>query len=214
MDRSRQMLVITAIVGAVTLQGCAGSTRLTNNWSDPLIQSNSLHKLMVVSVAKNPTARRLFEDRFGTELRRRGIEVEPSYRLIGDTALDSAQASLAMHEGHCDGVFVTRIVDQKTVRTYYPPTPSYRRAAPPHYGGWYSYYSQGYAYVTTPGYTVENQVVNMETNLYRVSDGQLVWSALSRSWLQPSETPADEIDPIVRQVTRALSKSNVVARKR
>ena len=92
---------------------------------------------------------------------------------------------------HCDAVFVTRLVDQTTVRSYYPPTA-------PHYAGWYDYYSRAYAYAASPGYTVENQVVNFETNLYRVSDGRLVWSALSRERLELSEAPGERIDPFVR----------------
>ena len=56
---------------------------------------------------------------------------------------------------------------------------------------------------TSPGYTVENQVVNFETNLYRVSDGRLVWSTLSRERLELSEAPGERIDPFVRAKGRS-----------
>lgn len=209
-------------LGALLVAGCASATQLTTVWSDPRFETNSLRKLMVIGIANTPTSRRLFEDRFAAALQALGIEAEPSYPLVGDGSLDSARVSAEMHETRCDGVFVTRIVDQKTVRTYYPPTPAYLggpyrygwHGTYPSYGhySWYGYYSLGYSYLGAPGYTIENQVVNFETNLYRVSDGQLVWSALSQEWLAESDTPGAEVDPFARQLVSALLNSRVVAK--
>jgi hypothetical protein len=174
---------------------------------------------MVVGIAKTPAARRVFEDRFAAALQAQGIAAEPSYRLVGDETLDSARFDAAIHRAHCDGVLVTRVVDETVVRTYYPPTGypplgPYVGAPWAYRGGWYSYYEWGYSWVGTPGYTIENKVVNFETNLYRVSDGRLVWSALSREWLALSDTPTSEIEPFVRQLTAALVRSQIVAEDR
>jgi len=196
----------------------SNATRLTTVWTDPAFETNSLRKLMVIGIARNATVRRVFEDRFTAALRAQGIEAEPSYPLVGDGNLDSARLGSDMHRTGCDGVFVTRIVDQTTVRTYYWPTAAYLGgpwAAPGQYRfGWYGYYWLGYSYAGAPGYTVENQVVNFETNLYRVADGQLVWSALSQEWLGLSETPGTEVVPFVRQLVSALLDSRIVARRR
>ena len=210
---NRTHAVLGGFAAAVmVLTGCAGSTRLTNVWSDPGVAPQRLHKVMVTNVAKTPAVRRDFEDRFAAALRRRGIQAEPSYRLVSEAELDSARTSLAMHEGHCDGVLVTRILDEETVRTYYPPSPQYRyRPLSHYYGGWYSYYRYGYAYAATPGYTVENKLVRMETNLYRVSDNALVWSAVSKTWLQASGAPGEATDAVVSQLVRGLAKSAAVA---
>lgn len=197
----------------LVLLGCSSSTQLTTVWSDPAVQPRALQKLMVINVAKNATVRRAFEDRFASALKSRGIDAVPSYQLVGDVGLDldSTHTSMEMHKNHCDGVFVTRVVDEKTVKTYYPPTT--RTVPRSYYGGWYSYYSRGYEYVTTPGYAVQNQIVNMETNLYRVSDGALVWSALSRTWLQESDTPGDETNQVVRQLVRGLSNTKIISQQ-
>lgn len=210
-------LSLAAAIGALFAAGCGGATQTTRVWTDPSFETNSLRKLMVIGIGNNPTIRRSFEDRFTAALKAQGIDAEPSYRLVGDGKLDSARTSTEMHQTGCDGVFVTRIVDQKTVRTYYPPTSSYVGApyigAPQAYRyGWYGYYGLGYSYATTPGYTVENQVVNLETTLYRVADGQLVWSALSQEWLGQSDIPGSEVDPLVRQLISALVDSKVVVR--
>jgi hypothetical protein len=219
MTPAPRYLNLVAMIGALFATGCGGATQATQVWTDPAFESNSLRKLMVIGVANTPTIRRSFEDRFVAALKAQGIDAEPSYRLVGDGNLDSARTSAEMRRTGCDGVFVTRIVDQTTARTYYPPTSSYAGApylgAPHAYRhGWYGYYGLGYAYASTPGYTVESQVVNLETTLYRVADGELVWSALSQEWLGQSDIPGSEVASLVRQLIRALVDSRVVVPRR
>ncbi|MDX2057213.1 MAG: hypothetical protein SFV24_05375 [Gemmatimonadales bacterium] len=199
-----------AALGVLFIAGCGSATRLTSVWIDPGFKTNSLHKLMIIGIATTPAIRRAFEDRFAAALKAQGIEAEPSYPLVGDGNLDSARVSAAMHRTGCDGVFVTRLVDQKTVTTYYPPIPSHLGAPSAYYYGWYGYYSLGYSYLGAPGYTIQSQVVHFETNLYRVSDDHLVWSALSREWLDQSQTPGEEVDPFVRQLVSGLVRTRVV----
>lgn len=203
-----------AALALLAMSGCGSSTRLASVWSDPTFTTNSLNHLMVISVGKDVTIRRVFEDRFTAALRAKGAGAQPSYPLFSENVLDSASVSMKMHEDHCDGVFVTRVVDQKTLKTYYPPTSGYIRSTAPYYSGWYGYYSSGFTYVTTPGYTVENQVVSLETNLYRVSDSKLVWSALSTTWVGQSDTPGAEIDPSVHQLVEGLLRSGIIARRK
>jgi hypothetical protein len=204
-----------AVVGLATLgmlMGCAASTELTNVWTDPTFQTNSLKKLMVIGVAQNSGVRRTFEDNFSAALQQQGVGAVASYSAVGDGPLDSASVVNALLQHQCDGVFITRLVDKKTVDTYYPPTTTYVSAPSSYYGGWYGYYSMGYAYTSSPGYTVQNQVVSLETNLYRVTDAKLVWSALSESWLGETANPGNEIKPFIQQLVYGLSASKVVTK--
>lgn len=205
-------LVGLAAVGILTLAGCGASTKLTSVWTEPNFQTNSLEKLMVIGVAQQSGMRHLFEDTFASELRKQGVSVVASYSVVGDGQLDSAQVVAGILQNGCDGVFVTRLVDKQTVDTYYPPTTTYVGAPTPYYGGWYGYYSMGYAYTSSPGYTVQNQVLHVETNLYRVSDAKLVWSALSESWLEQGSNPGGEINPFVQQLVYGLANSKVVTK--
>ena len=211
MRRMTLVLAGLAALGLLALAGCTASTKLTSVWTEPGLQPNSLKKLMVIAVAQNPTIRRVFEDTFIAALKDQGVEAVASYSLVGDGPLDSARVVGAIRENGCDGVFISRVVDKQTVETYYPPTTTY--AAPsPYYGNWYGYYSTGYSYTTSPGYTVQNQVVNIETNLYRVADVKLVWSALSESWLEQTGNPGGEIKPFIQQLVYSLGTSKVVGK--
>jgi hypothetical protein len=132
--------------------------------------------------------------------------------VLGDGQLDSTRVNESLKQSACDGVFVTRLVDKKTVETYYAPTTTVVGAPGSYYGGWYGYYSTGYSYMSSPGYTVQNEVVNLETNLYRASDAKLVWSALSQSWLEQAANPSGEIAPFVQQLVYSLGESKVVTK--
>jgi hypothetical protein len=211
MKRMTMAVAAIAILGSLALSGCGANTKLTNLWADPTFKTNSLKKMMVIGVAQNASIRRVFEDTFVAALNKEGVAAVTSYSAIGDGQLDSTRIMSALQQAGCDGVFLTRLVDKKTVDTYYPPTTTYVGAPSAYYGGWYGYYSTSYAYTSSPGYTVQNEVINLETNLYRVSDAKLVWSALSESWLeQQYDNPGKEIKPFVDQLVYALVKNKVI----
>lgn len=209
---TRMYLAGFATLCMLAVAGCTASTKLTSVWTEPGLQPNSVKKLLVLAISNKPGPRRLFEDSFSASLGDQGVSAVPSYTLLGDGIADSTRIHSAISQGGFDGVFVTRLVDKQTVETYYPPTSTYVGAPSAYYGGWYGYYSTGYSYTTSPGYTVQNQVVNLETNLYRVADGKLLWSALSQSWLEQAADPSTEIRPFVQQLVYGLENSKVIAK--
>lgn len=202
-----------ASLAMLLLTGCSGSSKLTNVWTAPGFQENSLHKLMVLGIGQNQGVRLNFEDTFSAALREKGVDAVAAYTALGDGPIDSLKIINAITAGGFDGLFITRLVDKQMVETYYAPsTTVVAGPSPAYYGGWYGYYSVGYSYVSTPGYTVQNQVVNLETNLYRASDAKLVWSALSESWLEQTGNPSGEIRPFVDQLVYGLANSKVVTK--
>jgi len=213
MNHKASYFAIVATVVTLIAAGCGSSTKLTNVWSDPSLQTNSLRKLMVVGVAQSPSVRRMFEDTFASALQQQGVQATASYTVMPEIR-DSTAMRAALEQSGCDGVFVTRLVDQKTVDTYYPPTATY--VGTPYYGGYYGgyygYYSTSYAMMTSPGYTVENEVIHLETNLYRTADAKLVWAALSESWLEQAADKSSEINPYVQVLVQGLAESKVVVK--
>ena len=199
-----------AALALLSLTSCAATSQLTTSWADPAAAGHTFKKVVVVGASPNSATRRMYEDTFAAELRSRGIEAIPSYTVVGEGQLNKDEASAKLKEIGADGVIVTRLVDKQTVENYYPPTYSTYAAPSAYYGGWYGYYSMGYAYQTSPGYTVQNQVLHVETNLYRVADAKLVWSALSESWLEQSDSPGNEIKPYVDKLVYSLGQSKVV----
>lgn len=216
------MLAHTRLVSlallTIGLAGCARTARLASTWRDPGAPQASLARLLVVAVGRTPGERRAFEDRFAAELRARGMDALPSYPLIGDGRVDSALVDAQRHRAGCDGIFVSRVVDRQVVRQYYDggngragyyghgayygPPSAYHR-------GWWPYYSLGFASVASLGYA-EDQVISVETNLYRHADGLLVWSGLSRQWLGSLQSVGDATPGVVRELVAELARSGVV----
>ena len=204
---------------ALTLGACARTTRLDSSWRDPGFQESSLNRLLIVAAGRTPLERRLFEDQFVAALRARGVDAQASYPLIGDTRVDSALVEAQMHRAGCDGIFVSRVVDRQTVRRYYgtgyfPVNPAglFGYSGPPsrYHAGWWPYYSLGYGDAVGGAFAAEDQRVSVETNLYRHSDGQLVWSGLSRQWLSSTSAPGSETGNVVRALVAELIRANVV----
>jgi hypothetical protein len=213
MKRMTLVAACLASLFVLPLAGCGASTKLTNVWTAPGFQENSLKKLMILAIAPKPSVRMTFEDTFAAALREKGVDAVPGYQVLGDGPIDSAMVVNAVTQGGFDGLFITRLVDKQMVETYYAPsTTVVAGPSPAYYGGWYGYYSVGYSYVSSPGYTVQNMVVNLETNLYRTADSKLVWSALSESWLEQTGSPGGEIKPFVTQLVYGLENSKVVGK--
>jgi hypothetical protein len=56
---------------------------------------------------------------------------------------------------------------------------------------------------------IETRLIDMETRLYRVSDGKLLWSGLTRSSFPKSDRPEKQIDPMVKRLVTAMGKAGV-----
>ena len=201
---------------AVLSASCARAASLASTWRDPAFQDTSLAKLLIVAVGRTPGERRLFEDRFAENLRARGVDAQPSYRLIGDARVDSALVDASMHREGCDGILVSRVVDRQTVRRYYglyggPGYSGHGYYGPPsaYHAGWWPYYSLGSGYTANHA-SDDDQRVTVETNLYRHDNGQLVWSGISRQWLASSQGPGEETPAVVRELVAEIARSGVV----
>jgi hypothetical protein len=190
-------LLILAVVACAT-------TELTHVWKDGKFQAIPVKKVVVVGIAKEPAKRQLFEDEFAQRLLAHGVSVIKSYTIMTLEELKDKQGAAAkLRELGADAVLATRLIDKKTVETYYPPTYSYAPAGG--YYGWGGYYGMGYSYMASPGYTVSEEVAKLETNIYDTKSEGLIWSALSDTWLDraaPDKLVSSFIGVIVDRMTK------------
>ncbi len=187
------------VVGLMAVTGCAAGTKLRGTWHEPGGGIEPIRHVMIIHATRTGDARRVFEDRFAAALKDRGVEGEVSYTMVGDNLLDSARVDMEVHKGHCDGILVTKVLDDETVRSYYRPAGQFASSR----GQSWSHYSRNQTQV------IETRVIDMETRLYRVSDGKLLWSGLTRSSLPKSDTPEKQIDPMVKRLVSSMEKAGV-----
>lgn len=207
MSRSRAAVVaIAAITILVTLGGCA-STTLTGSWADPKFTTGPLQKIMIVGVAQREGVRNIFEDSFVKQLERRGAAGVQSRTFAAHaTEIDKETLAAKLTELGCDGVLVTRMIDQKSQSTYYPPS---GYAVPSsYYGGYYGYYHGAYSMSYSPGYMVETTTASLETTLYDVRSGALVWTGLTDTIV--SDNVMDQADELIAVLINEMASKKLI----
>ena len=105
-----RILALTIAV-ALSVAGCAASTKIVNQWTSPDYTSPRFKKIMVIGVSTQPSIRRTFEDEFVTKLKAAGIEALPSYLYIPeDGQVDESRLQAAVKQAGADAVIITRLV--------------------------------------------------------------------------------------------------------
>lgn len=134
--------------------------------------------LFVIGVGENEEKRRLFEDVFSRVLSGDSTYAMPSWkRLPQSRLLTERELKTALSTNDFDGVLITRLVsvDEDGGEEHAEgDTSGVRRALP-----FEEYYQGSYEAVHEPGYYERTIAYRLETNLYAISDGGLVWAAHS-----------------------------------
>jgi len=198
--------VSAALLFALMLTACGASTKIPSAWRNPAHEGAPYQKVFVIGVGENETNRRLFEDRFAAALSGKGGIASPSYGALPlSQRLSEAEIRGAIRGGGFDGVVVTRLlgVDEKT--EYVPP----RTHTQPGYVREYNdYYGYSWEVAHRAGYYQTHTIVKLETNLYDVGTGDLVWSGQSETFNPSSLT--DSIDSVTKAVAKRLRKESLI----
>jgi hypothetical protein len=160
---SRQTL---CLVAATTLLGaCANSTQMVATWRDPLAPPTELTRTLAVFMTKEPALRRMVEDKLASRIPG-GV---PSYRVLSDdqiSDIDAVRSRLAGSD--FDGAVVMRLTDVSTETTEVGSTGDF-------YGYWRHW---GYA---SPIYYETETLYSVESVLYSVRTGKMIWMARSQT---------------------------------
>lgn len=200
--RMAHVLVLAGLLAV--LAGCA-TTEITSSWKDPAYLGPP-RKTMVIGMAKQSVNRRVFEDEFVSRLKARGTDAFASYTVLPD-ALESDHAAIAavVQRQGADTLLISRLISQKTKRTYIPGTVD---TMPGYYGRWSHYYGYGYEAMYTPGYVAEEDYAIVETNLYDVKGDKLLWTAASETAIKGSDQ--ELIKSFIEVMVNAMAKQQVL----
>jgi len=168
--------VIAATLSFVCLAlvACA-STELTSSWTSPDYNGPALKKLLVMGVSNQPSLRRTFEDGLVEELKGAGVDAVASYNFIPEGGqAEESRVSQAVKDASADGVLITRLVrvDVKVIPTSAP------RMGIGYYGG----YAMAYGSVYDSTMADRADTIVLETTLYGVDPGHLLWSGTTQTF--------------------------------
>lgn len=179
---------------AIVLFACSPATRLEKSWADPSLTSETVKafkKVLVVAPLKDETSQRIAEDKLAALLK--NVEAVQSYLYLTPADTDQNQVVERLKKDGFDGAILVRLKDVEKETTYQPGTS---------YGGWY-----GYRYAT-PGYYSENTSFIVETNLYSLEPGKLMWSGTT-STLNPTKLDKT-IDDIFSTIRYEWQKKGLI----
>jgi hypothetical protein len=203
---SRSLLLVVALSALSACQKT--TTTIPLSWRNPAYENGGFEKLFVIGVGKDDGTRRLFEDRFAKAIALEGAAAQASWgHLPQSERLSAKQIRGAIDGDDFDGVLITRLLGINQSEEYVPP--STHTVPTTYYGyGYYGYYGTSYEIVHQPGYYKTNTTFRLETNLYSVATGDLVWSGQSDT-VNP-ESITDVIDSMTSAVAKKLKAEKLI----
>ena len=177
---------VSLLLVTLVLAGCQ-TTSLQSAWYDPTFTGGPMHRITVVAAGLTPANRRLAEDIFSQRLGALGVHSAPGWAVVSDEARNAPEPfTEALRRSGAEGVLVIRVlgVDTRTqVNTMMVTTTTPVWGAPGWGGVW--------ATTTVPVTQVSQYaLVLVETSLYEVSTGRLVWSGITQT-LNPADFQRD-----------------------
>jgi hypothetical protein len=184
--------LVSLILATLVLAGCQ-TTALQSAWYDPTFTGGPMHRIAVVAAGVNVASRRLAEDIFSQRLRALGVHAAPGWEVVADEARNAPEPfTEALRRSGAEGVLVIRVlgVDTRTQVATMMVTTTVPTWGGPMWGpGWGS--TSVWATTTVPVTQVSQyNLVMVETSLYEVSTGRLVWSGITQT-LNPSDFQRD-----------------------
>lgn len=173
---------------------CAPSTQLQKSWVDPSITKGNFKpfkKILVVAALKDDASKRVAEDKIVAQIKK-SVGVQ-SYTYLKPSDTDEQMVDANLMKDGFDAVILMRLKQVEKSTSYTPGTA---------YGGWY-----GYRYAT-PGYYTEDKEFIVETNLYSLAEGKLIWSGTT-STLNPTKLDAT-LDAIISTLKYDLQKKGLI----
>ena len=162
--------IVISIV--IFLLGCSSSNKISNSWTNPEVNAESVkfQTVAVFAMVKDQQMRQDVEEAIASQMP--NTVAVPVYKMISNEELADIDAvKKKLSERGMEGALVlsVRNVDQKT--TYY--SSGMYPSAYYNFGGYYNY---AWNYMYDPyGYSSTNVYVDLEILIYSLKNDQLVW---------------------------------------
>ena len=229
-NRKLQAAALLSIV-FLLIASCSPQIMLTSSWTNRQAKVKSAPLIMVMVLGKaNSKTRQDVENKMVALLKKDGYKAIPASDLFppGVVKHDSSELVNTLRKNNID-LFLTSAVISRTENERFIPgaiqgsdivvpgggivTPDY--AYNSIYFGYNNYYNYSNSYQTieappTPGTTVTDVHIVIESNLYEVATPELIWHGLSTSYTK--EPTTGEINIFSKKVIDDIRKNNLLVK--
>ena len=172
---------LIASIASVALMATAATAavKFTSTWASPDARTVSFKgkKVAALVVSDDLSLRMSAEEALGRELSSRGMQGVPAYRAIPTEELKSVDRAKAWFQRDAiSGVVTLRPVSQTKEKT-----PNVVVWSSPYYSTLWGYYPYSWGNVVTIGPSRTDTVIVVESLIFDVSTGNLVWGGVSES---------------------------------
>jgi hypothetical protein len=177
-------------LAALMLVTSCASTKLYRVWKDDTYLK-SLNNVLIIGAAPDPVRRRMFEREFAVTLNNTGIHAVPGYIILPtEDMLVRETVESKIQDRKIGAVLITRLVAKKTVLS--------------RVDDWHSYYIKNTQRV------YEDEIIHLETTIYDVGTGKLVWTASSETFHMEDTDITKEMRNFIKVVMKQLSEDNLL----
>jgi len=195
---------LLTIVVCIFLASCS-KTKFTKQWIDEDFDKEPYDDILILAVADKKGNRIDAEDFYVKKLSEAGINAIPSYDILPKTEEITKESVGAAIDGLQLDAAIVLFATGITTEEYYIPARrfgvysgyGYGHA---HYGSFYNYYPHAYTYVWIPGYDNTHHVITLETSLFDLETGKMVWSGQSNTFAP------DSVDEVIKSITELTIK--------
>jgi hypothetical protein len=201
---SRFTATLWVAISLVALSACS-TAKVTDTWTSPDISKITFKNVMVIAATSNDANRKAAEDTVVAALP--GIKATASHTVIPNASdMNVVKLNPFMKDAGMDGVIVMQLRSDKSVTP-----PQQEQPLDPAYVGGYSGYSdmigtysnKDVAGAGSHAMAETVRLLVIETRLYQLPDGKLVWSGTTES------TSPSSVDQLMGDVVKTLKKKMI-----
>lgn len=203
--------ILLTLAAALLLDGCVSTSHYASSWRNPDYRGGPIKKIVVVAATQDQVVRRLAEDRAVESLPVGTVGVQ-SYKLFDKPEADEEKLRARLSKDGFDAALISRMITVDQTLEFVAPQTQIQQpyrwyAYSPHYRSFYAYYAQAYARMA-PGYVTETSRSAVETILYRLPEGDALWSGVSET-VNPNSNVI-MVNELARIVASNLTKEGLV----
>ena len=195
---------LLTIVICIFLASCS-KTKFTKQWIDEDFNKEPYDDILILAVADKKGNRIDAENFYVEKLSEAGINAIPSYDILPVTKEITKESVGAAIDGLQLDATIVMFATGITTEEYYIPSRRFGVYAGygyshAHYGGFHNYYPHAINYVWLPSYDNTHAVITLETSLFDLETGKMVWSGQSNTFAP------DSVDDVIKSITELTIK--------
>jgi len=197
----KQSFRLVAMLFVLCIAGCE-SPPVSDTWHDPAFDGPIRFKrTLVIAMNPDPLIRRPAEDVMVYALGEgRAIQ---SYKLLtaGDL-YDVDHLVQKLEPNGIDAILAMRLVSTRHDVSWVPGSGVYP------FDQFWTFYDRAWPAARDPDYLKNETTVRVQTNLYTVEGGKLLWTGISDSFL--AADARDRIESVVREIAKEMAADGII----